>query len=79
MIRNLAPRVGAIARELIERMRGKREFDFVRDFSAAFPVLVSAEMLGIEPERRVDFKRWTDDIVSASNRATATEEDRQRI
>jgi cytochrome P450 len=79
MIRNLAPRVGAIATELIEGIRGKREFDFVRDFSAAFPVLVIAEMLGIEPERRVDFKRWADDIVSASNRATATEEDRRRI
>jgi cytochrome P450 len=79
MIRNLAPRVGAIATELIESIRGGREFDFVRDFSAAFPVLVIAEMLGIEPERRVDFKRWADDIVSASNRATATEEDRQRI
>lgn len=79
MIRNLAPRIGAIAAELIESIRSKREFDFVRDFSAAFPVLVIAEMLGIERERRVDFKRWADDIVSASNRATATEEDRQRI
>ena len=79
LVRNLAPRVGAIAMELIESIRGKREFDFMRDFSAAFPVLVIAEMLGIEPERRVDFKRWADDIISASNRATATEEDRQRI
>lgn len=79
MIRNLAPRVAAIVVELIEGLRRKREFDFVRDFSAAFPVLVIAEMLGIEPERRVDFKRWADDIISAANRATATEEDRQRI
>jgi cytochrome P450 len=79
MIRNLAPRIGAIVMELIEPLRGRSEFDFVRDFSAAFPVMVIAEMLGIEPERRVDFKRWADDIVSASNRATATAEDRQRI
>lgn len=79
MVRNLVPRVGAIAMELIEGLRGKREFDFMRDFSAAFPVLVIAEMLGIEPERRVDFKRWADDIISASSRATATEEERQCI
>ncbi|MBI3799638.1 MAG: cytochrome P450 [Deltaproteobacteria bacterium] len=79
MVRNLTPRVGAIALELVESIRGKRECDFMRDFSTAFPVLVIAEMLGIEPERRVDFKRWADDIVSASNRATATEEGRQRI
>lgn len=79
MIRNLTPRVGALAMELLEPLRSKREIDFVRDFSAAFPVSVIAEMLGIEPELRVDFKRWADDIISASNRATATEDDRQRI
>jgi len=79
MIRNLAPRVGTIAMELIEGIRGKREFDFTHDFSAVFPVLVIAEMLGVEPERRADFKRWADDIISAANRATATEEVRQHI
>lgn len=79
MIRNLTPRVSAISLALLEPLRSKREFDFVHDFSAAFPVSVIAEMLGIEPELRVDFKRWADDIISASNRATATEEDRQRI
>ena len=79
MIRNLTPHVSAIATESIAPLRGKGEFDFVRDFSAAFPVSVNAEMLGIEPERRADFKRWTDDIISASNRATATEEERQCI
>jgi len=79
MIRNLAPRVGAITMELIEHIRVKREFDFMRDFSAVFPVLVIAEMLGVELERRADFKRWADDIISASNRATATEEVRQCI
>jgi cytochrome P450 len=79
MIRNLAPRVGAITMELIERIRGGHEFDFVRDFSAVFPVLVIAEMLGVEPGRRGDFKHWADDVVSASNRATATDEARQRI
>lgn len=79
MIRNLAPRIGAITLELIERLRVQREFDFTRDFSAVFPVLVIAEMLGVERERRADFKRWADDIISAANRATASEEDRQRI
>jgi len=79
MIRNLTPRIGAITLELIERLRVQREFDFTRDFSAVFPVLVIAEMLGVERERRADFKRWADDIISAANRATASEEDHQRI
>lgn len=79
MIRHLTPRVSAIAAELIDTLRGKREFDFVADFSAAFPVLVIAEMLDIEPALRVDFKRWADDTISASGRATASEERKQQI
>lgn len=79
MIRNLTPRVNAIALALRDALRSKRDFDFVGDFSAAFPVLVIAEMLGIEAERRVDFKRWADDTIAASGRATASEEKKRQI
>lgn len=38
--------------------------------SVPLPIIVIAEMLGIEPERRADFKRWSDDIVRSLNRPT---------
>ena len=39
------------------------DFDVVRDLAIPLPVTVIAEMLGIEPERRHDFKRWSDTVI----------------
>jgi cytochrome P450 len=68
MVSRLEPRIRTIARELLEPLRAKREFDFMREFAGVLPVIVIAEMLGVEPERRADFKRWSDDIVRGTNR-----------
>ena len=68
MVSRLEPRIRAIAGELLANARIQPETDFVRDFSGALPVIVIAEMLGVEPERRRDFKRWSDNIVLATSR-----------
>jgi cytochrome P450 len=39
------------------------DFDVVRDLAIPLPVTVIAEMLGIEPERHHDFKRWSDAVI----------------
>jgi cytochrome P450 len=41
-----------------------REFDLIRDLAMPLPVQVIAEMLGVEPERHADFKRWSDLVIS---------------
>jgi cytochrome P450 len=74
LIKALEPRIRAITNELLERLRSGRTCEFVQDFSTPLPVIVIAEMLGVEPERREDFKRWSDDAISATNRPTAPEE-----
>lgn len=38
--------------------------DFVRLFAFPFPAIVIAILLGVPPERRDDFGRWSDDIVN---------------
>ncbi|MBV8772186.1 MAG: cytochrome P450 [Deltaproteobacteria bacterium] len=64
----LEPRVRAIAEELLAPLRANGKFDFVRDFSSTLPVIVIAEMLGVEPDHRADFRRWSDNIVRATSR-----------
>lgn len=49
-------------------------FDMVWDFAALFPVSVISEMLGIDKTKRLEFKHWVDDLLSASNRAIYGEE-----
>lgn len=78
LIKAMEPRLRAITRELLAPLRGQREVEFVRSFSMPLPVIVIAEVLGVEPERRNDFKRWSDDVVSATNRPTDPQE-RERI
>ena len=78
LIRGLEPRVREITQDLLQPIKGQSEFDLVADLSTPLPVILIAEMLGVDPDLRVDFKRWSDDIVSAANR-TYTPQEEQRI
>ena len=50
--------------DLIAAIR-RGEGDLVAQVAFPFPVIVIAELLGIPPERRDDFKRWSDALVGA--------------
>ena len=63
---DLRPRIEALANDLINQARaaGDGRMDLIRDYAEPLPVTVIAEMLGVPVERRRDFKRWSDDVVS---------------
>jgi cytochrome P450 len=61
----LEPRIREITRSALAAVEEKGEFDLVEDLSIPLPVAVIAEVLGVEPERHADFKRWSDCMVSA--------------
>jgi cytochrome P450 len=69
----LQGKIVSVANELIDAIFDKHgssgEFDFVWEFSALFPVSVVADVIGVDLARRVDFKHWVDDLLSAGNRA----------
>jgi cytochrome P450 len=58
-IRDLEPRIEAIAHELLDAMASKADGNLIEDFAFPLPVTVIAEMLGVHKERRDDFRRWT--------------------
>lgn len=60
------PRMRQIVGECMEVLRDGDEFDVVADLGIPLPVRIIAEMLGVEPERREDFKRWSDQVISAT-------------
>jgi len=72
MVAKLAPRIRAITDELLDAVPSTEEMDVVRDLAYPLPVTVIAELLGIPAEKREDFKRWSDTLVS-----NASEEDMQ--
>ena len=65
----LEPRIRAIARSALAAVEAKGELDLMTDLAIPLPVTVIAEMLGVEPERRTDFKRWSDCVVSVATGA----------
>lgn len=64
-ISQLEPRIRQISQELVEAVAGQSEFELVQDITVPLPMIVIAELLGVGPERRRDFKRWSDDSVSS--------------
>jgi cytochrome P450 len=79
----LQAQVTRIATTMIDdivRKYGKQgEFDYVAEFSSLFPATVISEVLGVEVERRADFKHWVDDLLSAAGRASFPPERLARI
>jgi cytochrome P450 len=55
----LETRIREIAREVFAAADSKREFDLVTDIAVPFPLRVIAELLGVDPDRFEDFKRWS--------------------
>ncbi|MBV9514058.1 MAG: cytochrome P450 [Mycobacteriaceae bacterium] len=49
---------------LIDAVCERGECDFVRDLAAPLPMAVIGDMLGVRPEQREMFLKWSDDLVT---------------
>jgi len=73
-IARLAPRIREIANELVDEILARgEELDLTADFSSPMPVRVMAELLGVDSGDAVDFKRWSDVVISGITGDLATE------
>jgi cytochrome P450 len=62
-IKEIEPRIHAIANELLDRIGREASFDLMNDFAGPLPVIVIAEMLGVPPEEHAQFKTWSNQII----------------
>jgi cytochrome P450 len=63
-IQDWEDRARQVVEDCVSRLRGQREFDVMRGLANPLPMTLIAEILGVEPERMDDFKRWSDVVVS---------------
>jgi cholest-4-en-3-one 26-monooxygenase len=56
--------IGALCDVLIDAVCERGECDFVRDLAAPLPMVVIGDMLGVRPEQREMFLKWSDDLVA---------------
>ena len=66
MVERMEPRFREIADELLEPALAGGQCDLVQALTYPLPVIVIAEILGVDPAHRSDFKRWSDGIVAGT-------------
>ena len=62
-IATLEPRIRETVDDLLSNVDGKERFDLIAELAFPLPIIVIAEMLGVLPENREKFKKWSN-IVS---------------
>ena len=62
LVQSMRPRIEALVNELISRVGDAGRMDVIGDFAYPLPAIVLGEMLGIPPEDRDQYKKWSDDI-----------------
>ena len=60
-------RMREIVAGCMARLERGQPFDVVHDLAIPLPITVIAEMLGIESERRAQFKHWSDEVIAGSS------------
>lgn len=63
MITQLEPRISELSDELFDEIEKKDKFDLMEDFAIPLPIYVIAEILGIDPHMRHQFKDWSNKMV----------------
>jgi cytochrome P450 len=59
-VEQMRPRIQEIVDELLSAIDAGGEVDLMKEFAEPLPTIVIAEMLGVDPADRADFKRWSD-------------------
>ena len=73
-IESLQSRIEQIVDQLLDQAESKGRFDIIEALAYPLPVIVIAEMLGVPPEDRDRFKRWSDDVARILEPRSSREE-----
>jgi len=73
-VKDREPSIGALCDALINAVCERGECDFVSDIAAPLPMAVIGDMLGVLPEEREMFLKWSDDMVSFLSSTTAQDD-----
>jgi cytochrome P450 family 142 subfamily A polypeptide 1 len=60
MVRKLTDHMRELTTEIIDEIAERGEIEFVRDFAIHVPLIVIAELLGLDPSRRMQLFEWSE-------------------
>jgi cytochrome P450 len=62
VLEEMRGRIEALVDELLDAVARDGEMEVMRDFAMPLPAIVIAELLGVPPEDRAQFQRWSEDF-----------------
>ena len=63
-VRELSEHMREVCNQVIDEIADRGEIDFVEDFAIHLPLIIIAELMGLEPELRMKLYRWSDDMMA---------------
>jgi len=66
-VRELTQHMRDITNEVLDEIQGKGEIDFVSDFAIHVPLIVLAELMGLDPGMRLQLQEWSDAMMAGDN------------
>ena len=73
-IERLRPHIAEIAEHLLDAIQARGEADLIRDYAFPLPIIVIAELLGVSPADRDQFKVWSTDLTAGINLGATIED-----
>jgi cholest-4-en-3-one 26-monooxygenase len=64
MVRQLSDHIRELSNEIIDEIAERGECDFVEDFAIHVPLIVIAELMGLDPDSRQKLYRWSDAMMA---------------
>ena len=70
-VRLLSEHMKEITNSILDEIEGRGEVDFVEDFAIHLPLIIIAEMMGLDPESRDRLYRWSDAMMAGDGHTDA--------
>src|SRR5690606_14780585 len=64
VVRQLSDHIRELSNQIIDEIAERGECDFVEDFAIHVPLIVIAELMGLDPDQRDRLYRWSDQMMA---------------
>jgi cytochrome P450 family 142 subfamily A polypeptide 1 len=73
-VRALTDHIRELSNQIIDEVADRGALDFVEDFAIHVPLIVIAEMMGLDPEQRIKLYKWSDAMMAGDSASDAPDD-----
>lgn len=70
-VREMFPHIRELTNEIIDQIQDRESINFVEDFAIHVPLIIIAELMGLDPEQRAKMYAWSDAMMAGDGHVEA--------